>query len=126
MLRPIHRLFSDSVQSGFFTAMVILNLLLVFLNLTVQFIKHGIDSRVEIVTGLFDMHILTRDVHSNFRLLFQFFNRQNDANPCYLVKMTDNRIQLVLDVFAKCRGNFDMVTTNLQIHFFLLSLQGLA
>jgi len=126
MLRPVHRLFSDGVQSGLFTTMVILDLLLVFLNLTVQLVKHGINGGIEIVTGLFDVHILSWHMDSHFRFLLQFLNGKNDANTCNLVKMTDNGIQLVLDVFAKCWGNFDMVTTNLQIHFFLLSLQGLA
>jgi hypothetical protein len=40
------------MQSGLVTAMVVLNLLLVFLNLTVQLVEQGIDSRVEIVTGV--------------------------------------------------------------------------
>jgi hypothetical protein len=38
------------VVGGFLAAMVVLNLLLVFLDLAVQLVEHGIDRRIEIGT----------------------------------------------------------------------------
>ena len=126
MAAACRRLFSSVNQSRLVTAMVILNLLLVFLNLAVQLVEQRINGSVQVVAGLFGMHVLAWHVHSHFRFLLQLFDGQNDANAGYLVEMTDHGIQLVFDVFAQGGGNFDVVTTNLQIHFFLLSLQGLA
>ena len=62
------------MQPGLVTAMVILDLLLVFLNLAVQLVEQGIDSGVEIITGLFDVDVLARYVQRNFAFLFEFFN----------------------------------------------------
>src|SRR5574343_1459654 len=108
----------SGMKSGLVTAMVVLDLLFVFLNLTVQLVEQGIDGGIEIIAGFLDMHVLARHVHGHFRLLLQFFDGENHIDAGDLVEMADDGVQLVLHVFTQGGGNFDVMTTDLQIHFF--------
>jgi hypothetical protein len=49
---------------------------------------------------------------------FQFFNGKNDGNTRHLVEMANHRVQLVFHVLAQRWCNFDVMATDLQIHFF--------
>src|SRR6185369_17167718 len=87
-------------------------------NLAIQLVEHGVDGGIEIVAGFFDMHVLAGHMDGNFGLLFEFLDRQDDAHTGYLVKMANHGIQLVFHVLAQGGGNFDVVTSDLQIHVF--------
>ena len=117
--------FAD-VHRRLFTAVVVLNLLLVLLHLTIQLVEHGIDGCIQIIAGFLDMHVLARNMNGNFRFLLELLYRKHHVHASHLIEVTDNRIKLGFNVLAQSRCNVDVMTTDLQIHYFLLSLQGLA
>src|SRR5574343_2015645 len=98
--------------------MMILHLLLVLQDLAVELVKQAVDGGVEIIAGFFDMEVLAGDVDRHFRQLLELLDREYDADAGNLVEVTQDGLQLVFDIFAQGGGDFDVVTTELQIHFF--------
>jgi hypothetical protein len=55
-------------------------------------------------------------VQSGFGLLLELLDCQNTMHVDYVIEMTGNTFELLFDVRAHRRGDFDMVTGKRQLH----------
>jgi hypothetical protein len=89
--------------------------------LTIQFVHQFINGGVEISVGTFCKHVASFDMNIAFStlpsfLFLLFFNGQQYFDINYLVKVAGYSIQLGRDVISQCRGNFNVVTADRQVH----------
>src|SRR5574343_225377 len=97
-------------------ATMILNLLLVFLNLTIQLVGQIIHRGIQIRVRAFDKDILTWNMQGDFGLLVQLLDAQHNMHVDDVIEMARDLLQLLAHVFADSGADFQIMTTDLQIH----------
>jgi hypothetical protein len=93
----------------------------VLADLPVELVDQLIQGSVEIFVGTFREHVVTLDVNLAFGalssfLFLLFFHCEQHPDIDDLVKVPGDPIKLGSHVIAKCRGDFEMVTADRQIH----------
>ena len=100
-------------------ALIVL-LLLVTDDLTIQCMNQRVNGGVHIGIGGFDEQITTIDVYIGFHVLVQLLDRKDDADINGVIKVSFDALQFVHDIVPDGWGNFDMLSCNRDIHFKLL------
>ena len=91
-------------------------LLLVLLNLTVELVSQIVDGCVQIGISALDKNILTGNMQRDFGLLVQLLDAQNNVHVDYVIEMARDLLQLLANIVANGGADFQMMTTDLQIH----------
>jgi len=89
--------------------------------LPIQFVDQFVHGRIQVSMGTFSKQFNAFDVYIAFSFLstlffFQILQGQQYLDIHNLVKMTLDPVQFAGDVSAQRRGNFQVVTTDRQIH----------
>ena len=109
-------LFDSALLAQFLATMMVLQLLFVLLNLTVQLVGQNVDGSVEILVDRLDVNVLAGQMHGDLGLLLQFFHRLDHVHVDDMIEMTCNPLELAGNVITQRRGDFEMVSTDLQVH----------
>ena len=95
---------------------MVLQLLFVLLHLTVELVDQAVDGGVEVFFDGFNEDVLAGKVDSDFRLLLQLLHGEDDVDVDHMIKVTRHAFQLAGDVFTNGRRDFEVVSTDLQVH----------
>ena len=103
-------------MTDLFPPVMILNLLLVFLDLTVKLVGQTIYRRVEILVNGFNKNVFAGKVNGDFGFLLQFVDRQDHVHVDDIIEMARNPLKFPGNVSMDCRSDLKVMTTDLQVH----------
>src|SRR5690349_24135740 len=91
-------------------------LFLVLQHAAVELVGQQIDGGVHVFFRGIGMDRIAAYMQGGFGLLSELLNRQDAMHVDYVVEMAGNALELLLDIGAHRRGDFDMMTGKRQLH----------
>src|SRR5690349_1688547 len=91
-------------------------LFLVLQHAAVELVGQQIDGGVHVLFRGVGMNRIAAHMQGGFGLLSELLNREDAMHVDYVVEMAGNAFELLLDVGAHRRGDFDMMTGKRQLH----------
>ena len=82
----------------------------------VELVGQQVDGGVHVFLGGVGVDGVAAHMQCGFGLLSELLNRQDAMHVDYVVEMAGNALELLLDVRAHRRGDFDMMTGKRQLH----------
>jgi hypothetical protein len=90
-------------------------------HLAVQFIDQVVHRGIQVFVGAFGKEVVAFDMNVALRslaflFLFLLFNREQNFHIHHLIEMSSDSVQFACDVASKGWRDFEVVTTDCQIH----------
>ena len=90
-------------------------------HLAIQFVDQSVHSRIQIFVGTFRKQVIAFDMNVALCALalfffFLLFNREQNFHIHHLIKMSRDSVQFACDVASEGWRDFEVVTTDCQIH----------
>jgi len=98
---------------------VILNLAFVLDDLAIDFVGQKVDGSVQVFIGGFAVDVFAAQMHGDFGGVLEALDREYDLCVYDVIEMPRGSRHFVFDIRVYCRGNFQMTTTNAQVHMLL-------
>jgi hypothetical protein len=111
--------------------LVVLHLGFVLDHLAIKFVDERIDGSVQVMGNALRMQVLAAYTQGNFGFLALFFfrefiNGQDDSDINDMIEMALDAFQFGLYIFADGWGQFEVMSTDCEIHTALLLVKSLA